>query len=179
MIPDPYEDYEPIDCEHPDCGEPIEHASAVSIYQGKSYHPGCYLKVTPDDIGVESALLKVDNQAFLRGWNTRGRDRMKDIVDLIARARHNGEMLQPVWTGSRRRKRKRRIFHTDPNCRRVEQAKNPSGPKPRFYLVADAEECSYCAGDWEAAGGDGGFARMLADPDFGPEDVGLSPMRSD
>ena len=46
----------------------------------------------------------------------------------------------------------------------------------RAHLPADAERCTFCAGTETNDGGSDEIVSTLKDPDFGPSDLGLTPM---
>lgn len=84
-----------------------------------------------------------------------------------------------VWhAGSFRGEAER--LHTRPDCRALEQANTVVGPKPRSVLQSDLEICNYCAGKWSPTSrGQSDILKTISDPDFGPEDLGLSPLDED
>lgn len=84
---------------------------------------------------------------------------------------------QQVWTTSAGTGNANRKLHTDPDCRALEYARTILGPKPRSVFDEDCEICRFCLDDIDATSSpQSDIGKMLADPDFGPEDLGLSPI---
>lgn len=79
---------------------------------------------------------------------------------------------QQVWTASCRSGGRIQL-HTSPNCAALQKANEIYGPKPRSVYSSDSELCSLCTGERKSRGGWKEIQRKLANPEFGPEDIGL------
>lgn len=74
---------------------------------------------------------------------------------------------------------RRPSYHTDPDCVSLRRADRVL-EKPRHVIDGHRDECKRCSGDLQNhRGGHASVGRVIEDPDFGPEDLGLEPMRTD
>lgn len=84
---------------------------------------------------------------------------------------------QQVWTASTANKSGCRPLHTEEDCPALRQATTVLGPKPRSVFGDDREICKRCSGEHDCSDNYNTDIRAtLADPDFGPEDLGLPPL---
>ena len=65
---------------------------------------------------------------------------------------------------------------TEPACRFTDHEGMTFQRMARAHLPADAERCTFCAGTETNDGGSDEIVSTLKDPDFGPSDLGLTPM---
>lgn len=69
--------------------------------------------------------------------------------------------------------RNQRPLHTDPDCQALQRAGTVLGPKSRDVFDDDRPICSRCSGEADTGGGGRPLYQKLADPDTGPEALGL------
>lgn len=82
------------------------------------------------------------------------------------------EAARTAYVASQRKGAHRSVYHTDPDCRNIDQAAKVKEVEPGDPILEDRRECKHCSGEFTPPEGEHGtyLSTILERQD--PEDIG-------